>query len=149
MVARIDSLFKGTRKDTLNRDLTRGIWNTRAYTLTILAYKNILNGQYVKSDDLKIKIARHIAQFEGLALSKRSWDAQWDMTARPYLYENGLTSRTDGKSKGHNLIADPEFRALLWDRSMFAHDVELWTPRILASADTIVAAIDREISRNP
>lgn len=85
IVLRIDSLLLGTRKDTCNTDLTKGIMNTRAYTLTIVAYKNILNGNYIKSDELKIKIARHIAQFEGLAMSKRSWDAQWDMTARPYL----------------------------------------------------------------
>ena len=143
IVLRIDSLFAGTRKDNFNSDLTKGIMNTRSYTLTIIAYKNILNGDYIKNDELKIRIARHVAQFEGLALSKRSWDSQWDMTARPYLYKNGLSSRPEEKSMKNDLIANPEFRAVLWDRRMFAHDVEIWTPRILNSADSVIATIDR------
>lgn len=143
IVLNIDSLFTGSRKDTFNTNLTKGIMNTRAYTLTILAYKNILNGDYVEDNELKIKIARHVAQFEGLAMSKRSWDAQWDMTARPYLYKNGLSSKPENKTRRNNLISDPEFRAVLWDRRMFAHDVEIWTPRILNSADSIITTIDR------
>lgn len=72
--------------------------NTRAYTLTILAYKNILNGDYVEDHELKIKIARHVVQFEALTMSKRSWDAQWDITARPYLYKNGLSSKPENST---------------------------------------------------
>lgn len=142
IVMRIDSLFQGSRKDTLNTDLIKGIMNTRSYTLTITAYKNILNGNYITNDELKIRIARHIAQFEGLAMSKRSWDAQWDMTARPYLYKYGLFSKPGITTEKKNLIADPEFKAVLWDRRMFAHDVEIWTPRILSSADSVITTID-------
>jgi len=142
IVLRIDSLFEGTRIDSTNADLVKGIMNTRAYTMTIMAYKDILNGKYLDDHSLKIKIARHVATFEGMAQSKRAWDAQWDVTARPYLYRHGLASKNSLTPGKINLISDPEFRAILWDRRMFAHDVEIWSPRILGSADSILALID-------
>jgi hypothetical protein len=139
IVMRIDSLFNGTRKDTANSNLLRGIMNTRAYNLTILAYKNILNGHYIKNAQVKLNVARHIARFEGIAHSKDSWDEQWDKTARPYIYNNGLLKSSNKKT---NLISDSVFRAVLWDRRMFAHDVEIYTPIIISSADSIIVSID-------
>ena len=116
-----------------------GIMTTRPYNLSILAYKDILNGNYIKDANLKLKIATHIARFEGLAQSKRSWDEQWDKTARPYIYDNGLLKSVDQKN---NLISDPVFRSVLFDRRMFAHDVEIITPGILSSVDSVIASID-------
>lgn len=145
IVKRIDSLFNGMRKDTLNTSLINGIMTTRSYNLTILAYKDILNGTYIRDTHLKLKIARHIAWFEGLVHSKRSWDDQWDKTARPYIYNNGLFKSNDQKA---NLIADPVFRSVLFDRRMFAHDVEIITPNILSSVDSIIAIIDDLNIRN-
>lgn len=139
IVKRIDSLFNGLRKDTVNSNLINGIMTTRAYNLTILAYKDILNGNYIKDASLKLKIATHIAWFEGLVQSKRSWDEQWDKTARPYIYDNALFKSVEQKS---NLISDPVFRSVLFDRRMFAHDVEIITPGILSSADSVILSID-------
>lgn len=139
IVKRIDSLINGLIKNASNADLINGIMTTRAYNMTILAYKDILNGNYISNADLKLKIARHVAWFEGIALSKRHWDEQWDQTARPYLYNNGLFKSGENQ---FNLIADPVFRSVLFDRRMFAHDVEIYTPKILASADSVIAAID-------
>ncbi|WP_295235289.1 hypothetical protein [Sediminibacterium sp.] len=139
IVKRIDSLFNGLRKDTVNSTLISGIMTTRSYDLTILAYKDILNGNYIKNANLKLEIATHIARFEGLVQSKRSWDEQWDKTARPYIYDNGLFKSVEQKS---NLISDPVFRSVLFDRRMFAHDVEIITPGILSSADSVIASID-------
>jgi hypothetical protein len=139
IVKRIDSLINGLIKNASNADLINGIMTTRAYNTTILAYKDILNGNYISDADLKLKIARHVAWFEGIVASKRHWDEQWDQTARPYLYNNGLFKSGDNQ---YNLIADPVFRSVLWDRRMFAHDVEIYTPQILASADSVIAAID-------
>lgn len=139
IVARIDSLLNGLIKEPANANLANGIMNTRAYDLSILAYKDILNGNYIQDAHLKLKVATHVARFEGLAQSKRSWDHQWDVTARPYLYNNGLLKSTD---KRNNLISDPVFRAILFDRRMFAHDVELVTPRIMPSADSVIIAIE-------
>ena len=139
IVKRIDSLFNRLRKDTVNSTLMNGIMTTRPYNLSILAYKDILNGNYIKDANLKLKIATHIARFEGLAQSKRSWDEQWDKTARPYIYDNGLLKSVDQKN---NLISDPVFRSVLFDRRMFAHDVEIITPGILSSVDSVIASID-------
>jgi hypothetical protein len=139
IVKRIDSLFNGLRKDTSNADLVKGIMTTRPYDMTILAYKNILNGNYIRNAELKLKVARHVAWFEGIAESKRHWDNQWDETARPYIYNNALFKPD---TKQYNLIADPTFRTILFDRRMFAHDAEIYGPRILESADSILAAID-------
>jgi len=139
IVMRIDSLFNGTRRDTTNTNLLRGIMNTRDYNLTILAYKNILNGDYIKNAQLKLNVARHTARFEGIARSKHSWSEQWDKTARPYIYDNGLLK---SRSRKTNLISDSVFRAVLWDRRMFAHDVEIYTPIIISSADSVIASID-------
>lgn len=139
IVKRIDSLFNGLRKDTANSTLMNGIMGTKPYNLSILAYKDILNGNYIKDANLKLKIATHIARFEGLAQSKRSWDEQWDKTARPYIYDNGLLKSVDQKN---NLISDPVFRSVLFDRRMFAHDVEIITPGILSSVDSVIASID-------
>lgn len=139
IVKRIDSLLNGTIKNVSNADLIKGIMTTRAYNTTILAYKDILNGNYISNADLKLKIARHVAWFEGVTLSKRHWDEQWDQVARPYLYNNGLFKSGENQ---YNLIADPVLRSVLFDRRMFAHDVEIYTPQILASADSVIAAID-------
>jgi hypothetical protein len=139
IVKRIDSLFNGLRKDTANSNVINGIMTTRAYNLTIVAYKDILNGNYIKDANLKLKIATHIARFEGLVQSKRSWDEQWDKTARPYIYDNALFKSVEQKS---NLISDPVFRSVLFDRRMFAHDVEIITPGILSSADSVIDSID-------
>lgn len=139
IVKRIDSLLNGLIKNASNADLIKGIMTTRAYDMTLLAYKDILNGNYISNADVKLKIARHVAWFEGIAASKRHWDEQWDQTARPYLYNNGLFKSGENQ---YNLIADPVFRSVLFDRRMFAHDVEIYTPQILASADTVIAAID-------
>ncbi len=139
IVKRIDSLFNGLRKDTANSNLINGIMTTRAYNLTILAYKDILNGNYIKDANLKLKIATHIARFEGFVQSKQSWDEQWDKTARPYIYDNALFKSVDQKN---NLISDPVFRSVLFDRRMFAHDVEIITPGILSSADSVIDSID-------
>lgn len=145
IVKRIDSLFDGTRSDITNTDLVKGIMNTRSYNKTILAYREILNGDYVQDANLKLRIARHIAYFEGMTESKRSWDNQWDITARPYLYKHGLSSKLEGSDA--SLWKDPEFRSVLWDRRMFAHDVEIWSPRILASADTVLLVLDMALSK--
>jgi hypothetical protein len=144
IVKRIDSLFDGLRKDTSN--LMNGIMNTRAYNLTILAYKDILSGNYISDAHLKLKVATHVARFEGLAESKRSWDNQWDGTARPYLYDAGLLKSNDQKS---NLMSDPVFRSVLWDRRMFAHDVEIITPGILSTADSVIVSIDALLKSQP
>lgn len=139
IVARIDSLLNGLIKEPGNANLANGIMNTRPYDLSIVAYKDILNGDYIHDAGLKLKIATHVARFEGLAESKRSWDYQWDVTARPYLYDNGLLKSGD---KGNNLISDPVFRSLLFDRRMFAYDVEIVTPRIMPSADSVITTIE-------
>ena len=139
IVLLIDSLFNGLRKDTANGQLIRGIMNTRSYNLTVLAYKDILNGNYISNADVKLKVAAHTAWFAGVAQSKRGWDEQWDKTARPYIYNYGLLNTGNQNT---NLISDPVFRSILWDRRMFAHDAEIYTPRIMASADSVIAAID-------
>ena len=141
IVMRIDSLFNGARKDSR---LLSGIMNTRAYNLTILAYKNILNGNYIKNAQVKLNVARHIARFEGIAHSKELWDEQWDKTARPYIYNNGMLKSSSQKT---NLISDSVFRAVLWDRRMFAHDVEICTPIIISSADSIIVSIDAMLKK--
>jgi len=139
IVKYIDSIFDGQKKNVADANLLNGIMNTRAYNLTILAYKNILNGNYIRDAELKLKIARYTAWFEGVALSKRGWDEQWDKTARPYLYNNGLM-RSVVENK--NLVNDPVIRSVLWDRRMFAHDTEIYTPRLLASADSVINYIN-------
>jgi hypothetical protein len=139
IVRRLDSLFNGLRKDTANSNLINGIMNTRAFNLSIAAYRGILNADYIKDAQLKLKIATHVAWFEGVAQSKRHWDEQWDNTARPYIYNNGLFKSADKKT---NLIADPVFRTVLWDRRMFAHDTEIYAPRLISSADSVITLID-------
>jgi len=139
IVRRLDSLFNGQRKDTANPNLLSGIMNTRAFNLAITAYRGILNASYIKDAQLKLKIATHVAWFEGVAQSKRHWDEQWDNIARPYIYNNGLFKSTDKKT---NLIADPVFRTVLWDRRMFAHDTEIYAPRLISSADSVITLID-------
>jgi len=57
--------------DATDTDLLRGIMVTRQYDRAILAYKNILNGDYVSDPELKLMIARHTALFEGYADAKR------------------------------------------------------------------------------
>jgi len=143
IVKRIDFLLDGQRKDVLNKDLVKGIMNTRSYNTTIVAYRDILNGNYISDTELKLHIARHIAYFEGIALSKRMWSQQWDHTARPYLYDNGLFKSS---SKKNNLISDPIFRTVLWDRRMFAHDVEIKTPKLLMGIDSVILRIDELIA---
>ncbi|MGC1206235.1 MAG: hypothetical protein WA839_15300 [Flavobacteriaceae bacterium] len=143
IVKRIDSLLNGQRKDTLNSDLVKGIMYTVPYDLTILAYRDILNGYYINDANLKLKIATHIAKFEGMAQSKRGWDQQWDDTARPYLYNNGLLT----SNKKNNLISDPVFLSVLFDRRMFAHDVEYITPSIIKSSDSVILTIDELLKR--
>lgn len=139
IVARIDSLLNGLIKEPGNTNLTKDIMNTRAYDLSIVAYKDILNGNYIHDAGLKLKIATHVAMFEGFAQSKRSWDYQWDVTARPYLYDNGLLKSED---KRNNLISNPVIRSLLFDRRMFAYDVEKVTPIIMTSADSVITTIE-------
>ena len=147
IVQRIDSLFTEQRADTANTDLIRGIMVTRGYDRTILAYRDILNGDYISDPELKLMIARHTALFEGYANVKREWDNQWDITARPVLYKHGLLSHPRMHSaaepeKSYELYRDPEFRSVLWDRRMFAYDVSYITPALLESADEIVKRID-------
>jgi hypothetical protein len=147
IVARIDSLFAEQRADTANTDLIRGIMVTRGYDRTILAYRDILNSDYISDPELKLMIARHAALFEGYAAAKREWDNQWDVTARPYIYKHGLFSNpgrfaSGDEEKQYNLYRDPEFRTILWDRRMFAYDVSFITPALLESADEIVKRID-------
>ncbi len=147
IVQRIDSLFTGQRADTANTDLVRGIMVTRQYDQTIMAYRDILNGNYISDPELKLQIARHAALFEGYADAKREWDNQWDITARPFIYKHGLfnhpsVSRTSEPEKRYNLYRDPEFRTVLWDRRMFAYDVTYITPALLESADAIIERID-------
>jgi len=139
IVARIDSLLNGLIKEPGNADLIKDIMNTRAYDLSIVAYKDVLNGNYIHDAGLKRKIATHVAMFEGFAQSKRSWDYQWDVTARPYLYDNGLLKSED---KGNDLISNPVIRSLLFDRRMFADDVEKVTPIIMTSADSVIITIE-------
>jgi|GEM_PF-1090923 len=148
IVQRIDSLFTEQQADTANTDLIRGIMVTRQYDRTVLAYRNILNGNYISDPELKLMIARHAALFEGYAEAKREWDNQWDITARPYIYKHGLFSHpgmfTFGdEEKQYNLYRDPEFRTILWDRRMFAFDVTYTTPALLESADAILKRIDK------
>ena len=147
IVARIDSLFTEQRADTANTDLIRGIMVTRGYDRTILAYRDILNGDYISDSKLKLMIARHAALFEGYADVKREWDNQWDITARPVLYKHGLLSHprmhsTAEPDKSYGLYRDPEFRSVLWDRRMFAYDVSYITPALLESANEIIKRID-------
>ena len=147
IVARIDSLFAEQRADTANTELIRGIMVTRGYDRTILAYRDILNGDYISDPELKLMIARHAALFEGYAVVKRQWDNQWDITARPYIYKHGLFSNpgrfaSGDEEKQHNLYRDPEFRTSLWDRRMFAYDVTHITPALLESAGAIIRRID-------
>ena len=106
IVARIDSLLNGLIKEPGNTNLAKGIMNTRSYDLSIVAYKDILNGDYINDADLKLEIATHVAKFEGFAESKRLWDYQWDVTARPYLYANGLLSSGDKRN-------NPYFRSCI------------------------------------
>ena len=146
IVQRIDSLFAEQRADTANTDLIRGIMVTRGYDSTILAYRDILNGDYISDPELKLMIARHTALFEGYAEVKRVWDNQWDITARPYIYKHGLFSHpgrfaSGDEEKQYNLYRDPEFRTVLWDRRMFAYDVTYITPALLESADAIISRI--------
>ena len=147
IVARIDSLFAEQRADTANTDLIRGIMVTRGYDRTILAYRDILNGNYISDPELKLMIARHTALFEGYADIKREWDNQWDITARPYIYKHGLFShppinRTAETEKSYTLYRDPEFRTILWDRRMFAFDVTYITPALLESVDAVIERVD-------
>ena len=148
IVAKIDSLFTEQRADTANTDLIRGIMVTRGYNRTILAYRDILNGDYISDPELKLMIARHAAFFEGYADVKREWDNQWDITARPVLYKHGLLSNPRMHSitepdKSYELYRDPEFRSVLWDRRMFAYDVTYITPALLESANAIIKRIDK------
>jgi hypothetical protein len=145
---RIDSLFAGQRTDTANADLIRGVMVTRQFDRTIMAYKNILNENYIRDPELKLMIARHTALFQGYAEAKRGWDNQWDISARPFIYKHGLLSHpqmfaSGEEKKQYNLYRDPEFRTVLWDRRMFAYDVTYSTPALLESADAIVARIDK------
>ncbi len=147
IVQRIDSLFTEQRVDTANTDLVQGIMVTRQYDRTILAYRGILNGNYISDPELKLMIARHTALFEGYADAKREWDNQWDITARPYIYKHGLFShpsmiRSGEPDKHYDLYRDPEFRTVLWDRRMFAYDVSYITPALLESIDAILARVD-------
>jgi hypothetical protein len=147
IVQRIDSLFTEQRADTSDTDLLRGIMVTRQYDRAILAYKNILNGNYVSDPELKLMIARHTALFEGYADAKREWDNQWDVTARPYIYKHGLFSdpgmhRTSEPENSYTLYRDPEFRTVLWDRRMFAFDISYTTPALLESVEMIIGRLD-------
>jgi len=147
IVARIDSLFTEQRADTANTDLIRGIMVTRGYDRTILAYRDILNGDYISDPELKLMIARHAALSEGYADVKREWDNQWDITARPVLYKHGLFSNprlfgSGDEEKQYNLYRDPEFRTILWDRRMFAYDVTHITPALLESAGAIIERVE-------
>jgi len=147
IVQRIDSLFTGQRADTANTDLVKGIMVTRQYDRTIMAYRDILNGSYISDPQLKLKIARHVARFQGFADAKRGWDNQWDIIARPFIYKHGMFShprlfRASETEKRYNLYRDPEFRTVLWDRRMFAYDVSYITPALLESADAIIERID-------
>lgn len=141
---RIDSLLNGERKDSSNADLVKGIMTTRPYQLTILAYKEILNGNYVHDAKLKLAIASHVNRFEGIAQSKRSWDEQWDKTARPFLYSHGLFL---SRSTATNLIGEPLWRSILYDRRMFAHDAEIYSPGLLAEIDAIIGMIDTRLQQ--
>ena len=147
IVARIDSLFAEQRADTANTELIRGIMVTRGYDRTVLAYRNILIGDYISDPELKLMIARHTALFEGYADAKREWDNQWDITARPFIYKHGLFSNprmfaSGDEEKQYNLYRDPEFRSVLWDRRMFAYDVTYITPALLESADAVIERVD-------
>jgi len=113
----------------------------------IMAYKDILNGDYISDPELKLMIARPTALFEGYAAAKREWDNQWDITARPYFYRHGLFSNprifaSGDEEKQYNLYRDPEFRSVLWDRRMFAYDVTYTTLALLESAGAIISRID-------
>ncbi len=148
IVQRIDSLFTEQRADTADTDLIRGIMVTRGYDRTILAYRDILNGDYISDPELKLIIARHAALFEGYADVKREWDNQWDVTARPYIYKHGLfshppISKTADPPKSYTLYRDPEFRTILWDRRMFAYDVTFITPALLESIDEVIKRIEK------
>jgi hypothetical protein len=153
IVESIDSLFAAQRADTADTELLRGsMMVTRQYDRTILAYKNILNGQYITDPELKLMIARHTALFAGYADAKREWDNQWDIVARPYIYKHGLFSNPDihnekAEEKRYSLYRDPEFRTILWDRRMFAYDVTYITPALLESADAIIERINKMLSR--
>ena len=151
IVQRIDSLFTELRADTTDTDLLRGIMVTRQYDRAILAYKNILNGDYVSDPELKLMVARHTALFEGYADAKREWDNQWDITARPYIYKHGLFTdpgmhRSGEPEKSYNLYRDPELRTILWDRRMFAYDVTYITPVLLESVSDIIGKIEEILS---
>jgi hypothetical protein len=152
IVQRIDSLFTEQRADIADMDLIRDIMVTRGYDRTILAYRDILNGDYISDPELKLMVARHTALFEGHADVKREWDNQWDITARPYIYKHGLfshppISKTAGPPKSYTLYRDPEFRTILWDRRMFAYDVTYITPALLESADAIIGRIDELLNK--
>lgn len=109
-----------------------------------MAYVGILNGTYVSNPLVKLQVARHVAYFAGIDKSKRGWDDQWDVTARPFIYNNGLLA---AGTKNYDLIRNPVMRSLLFDRRMFVHDTELYVPRLLASADSVIAAIDLAAKR--
>jgi hypothetical protein len=114
---------------------------TRPYELTILAYRDILSADYVSDHNLKLLVATHVARFEGQARVKSMmWDMQWDHVARPQLYQYGLL--TVGPHQ-EGLLNDPVVRSMLFDRRMFAWDVEYISPWMIASADSIIAVIDR------
>ena len=140
IVKRIDSLFDKQRADTTNSDLINGIMNTRSFNKTILAYKDMMNNEVLHDKVLRLQIARHVAYFEGFTASKRHWDNQWDVTARPYLYKNGLSAKSEVPTT--KLYGQPEFMAILWDRRMFANDVLIWAPRMLASADSVLLQLE-------
>jgi hypothetical protein len=141
--ARIDSLLNHQTADTADAAFVRGTMNTRAYNLTIDAYRDILSGTYVSDPLVKLRVARHVARFDGLARERVRWAEQWDQTARPYMYDKGLLANPTGS----HVLADPVFRSILLDRRNFARDVVSVTPGVLASADSVVAAIDAAIGK--
>lgn len=145
MVTLIDSVLNVQPDSKPGTSFFGKIMNTQPYDQTVLAYKNILQDNTITNTDLKLKIATHLAQFEGLAKAKsESIDWQWDKTARPYLYNYGLGMK---KNNHENPLADPVFRSVLFDRRMFAHDVVSFTPRMLSSLDSVVSTIDADLKK--
>lgn len=144
IVTLIDSLLGTPGANPPNTVLLR-IMNTQPYDCSILAYKNILQSSDLSDEALKLKIAKHVAGFEGWARWKlQSIDWQWDKTARPYIYERSLIQKSDFQK---NPLTDPVFRNVLFDRRMFAHDVELITPEMVASIDSITNSIDQLLKK--
>ena len=142
----IDSILNV--KGLIKTDTTvfRKIMNTRPYDLTVLAYKNILFNKYISDEELKMKIARHTAQFEGLANWKLfSIDWQWDKTARPYIFGHSIVTENDATGKN---LSDPVLRAVLYDRKMFALDVVNGiTPKMMPSIDSIIDQIETDLKK--